>query len=235
MRGLLAQRRGGPATACAVFARLEQLARQWGASNPCVFPWAPDAIAAYLDRDLESDARRVIAWVDDNDVAPSRWPGVVVATGRAAIAERAGDADRAEAGFTEAMTLLGEMETAMPLVRARTLTDYGAFITRHGEPGRARPLLAEALRVTEACGAGWHADRARAQWRRAGGRSGTTPPGELTPQETAVARLVQTGRTNKEIAAKLHLSVSTVQTHLAHVYRKLGIRRRWELMARSRL
>jgi DNA-binding NarL/FixJ family response regulator len=68
-------------------------------------------------------------------------------------------------------------------------------------------------------------------WRRAGGRSGTTPAGELTPQEQAVAELARAGRTNREIAEQLFLSVNTVQTHLAHVYRKLGISRRWQLIA----
>ncbi|MBO0815419.1 MAG: helix-turn-helix transcriptional regulator, partial [Actinobacteria bacterium] len=73
--------------------------------------------------------------------------------------------------------------------------------------------------------------RARAEWRRAGGRSGTTPPGELTPQEAAVARLAKAGQTNKQIAAQLYLSVNTVETHLAHVYQKLGINRRSQLPA----
>jgi DNA-binding CsgD family transcriptional regulator len=46
-----------------------------------------------------------------------------------------------------------------------------------------------------------------------------------------VADLARSGRTNKEIAGQLFLSVNTVETHLAHVFRKLGITRRWELIA----
>jgi DNA-binding NarL/FixJ family response regulator len=53
----------------------------------------------------------------------------------------------------------------------------------------------------------------------------------LTPQEQAVADLARAGHTNKEIAAQLYLSVNTVETHLAHVFRKLGISRRWQLIA----
>jgi DNA-binding CsgD family transcriptional regulator len=48
-----------------------------------------------------------------------------------------------------------------------------------------------------------------------------------------VAALARAGRTNREIAQQLFLSENTVETHLAHLYRKLGIRRRWELIARS--
>ena len=37
------------------------------------------------------------------------------------------------------------------------------------------------------------------------------------------------GRTNQQISRELYLSVNTVETHLAHVYRKLNISRRGEL------
>ena len=50
-----------------------------------------------------------------------------------------------------------------------------------------------------------------------------------------MARLARTGKTNKQIAEQLYLSINTVETHLAHIYRKLGIRRRWELIARNDL
>jgi DNA-binding NarL/FixJ family response regulator len=113
------------------------------------------------------------------------------------------------------------------------LTEFGGFLVRRGDFTRARQVLGEAVHLGEEHGAHWHAARARAVWRRAGGRARRTRPGSLTPQEAAVAGLVRAGRTNRQIAGQLFLSENTVETHLAHVYRKLGIRRRWELIARA--
>ena len=96
-------------------------------------------------------------------------------------------------------------------------------------PLRSRQVLAEALAGAHRCGADWHARQALIELRRAGSRAGRIPPGQLSPQEKAVARLAQAGRTNREISRELYLSVNTVETHLAHAYRKLGIRRRGEL------
>jgi DNA-binding CsgD family transcriptional regulator len=104
---------------------------------------------------------------------------------------------------------------------------------RGGETARARMLLAEALHIAEECGAGWHANRARTQWRRAGGRTRTRKPDELSPPEVAVAQLAKAGRTNREIAHQLHLSIKTVETHLGHIYQKLDIRSRWQLIGRT--
>lgn len=59
------------------------------------------------------------------------------------------------------------------------------------------------------------------------------PHDMLTPQEDAVAALVATGLSNREVAAELFLSVKTVQFHLTRVYAKLGIRSRAELAARN--
>jgi DNA-binding CsgD family transcriptional regulator len=54
----------------------------------------------------------------------------------------------------------------------------------------------------------------------------------LTPAELAVARLVATGRTNRQAAAELYISIKTVEFHLAHIFAKLGVRSRRELTAR---
>lgn len=51
----------------------------------------------------------------------------------------------------------------------------------------------------------------------------------LTPAEQRVAWAAAAGRTNREVAASLFLSVRTVETHLAAVYRKLGVRSRTQL------
>ena len=56
----------------------------------------------------------------------------------------------------------------------------------------------------------------------------------LTPQELAVARLVVSGMTNREVAEELMLSTKTVEFHLSHVYTKLGVRTRSDLRARAR-
>ncbi len=228
-RGVLALRRGQVEEAAAIFGRMERSAVRWGLLEPCIYPWAAPAISAYLTCGRDDDAARVVDWLEPRAAAlPARWPKAVAAAGRAALAERQGDLDGAAEGFARAVSL---HHPAMPLARSDTLTDYGSFLLRHGRAGQARPVLAEALALAEGCGAGWHARQARVAWRRAGGRSGTTPSGALTPQEKAVADLARAGRTNREIAAQLYLSVNTVQTHLAHVYRKLGINGRWQLIA----
>jgi DNA-binding CsgD family transcriptional regulator len=229
-RGTLALRRGDLDSACATFSALWEIADALEVRDPCTVPWPADAIAAYLAGGRETDAARLIDWLAPSAQAlPARWPKVVLAAGRAALAEHHGDRETARHHYTEALALQEEMP--IPLARAQLLSDYGTFLHRQGDARRARPVLAEALRLAESCGAGWHAERARVEWRRAGGRTGTTPAGQLTPQEAAVARLAKAGRTNQEIAGQLYLTVNTVETHLRHVYQKLGIHRRVDLPA----
>jgi predicted ATPase/class 3 adenylate cyclase/DNA-binding CsgD family transcriptional regulator len=52
----------------------------------------------------------------------------------------------------------------------------------------------------------------------------------LTPSELGVVRLVSEGLSNKDIAARLFVSARTVQSHLTHVYTKLGLRSRVQLV-----
>ena len=47
--------------------------------------------------------------------------------------------------------------------------------------------------------------------------------GQLTPRELDVLRLLAEGRTNREITQQLHLSLSTVKTHLEHIMVKLEV------------
>nr|MDQ3611863.1 helix-turn-helix transcriptional regulator [Actinomycetota bacterium] len=51
----------------------------------------------------------------------------------------------------------------------------------------------------------------------------------LTERERQIVELVSTGRSTPLIAARLHLSQRTVENHLQHAYRKLGVRRRQDL------
>jgi DNA-binding NarL/FixJ family response regulator len=69
--------------------------------------------------------------------------------------------------------------------------------------------------------------------RRMEGDGADAPPRSgpelLTPREAAVLELLQAGRSNGEIAARLHIGVETVRTHARSIYRKLGVRSRREL------
>lgn len=52
----------------------------------------------------------------------------------------------------------------------------------------------------------------------------------LSPRETETLRLIALGHTSAEIAHKLHLSRRTVETHRAHIHRKLGLSTRAQLV-----
>ena len=55
---------------------------------------------------------------------------------------------------------------------------------------------------------------------------------ELTATERRVADLIAAGATNRDAAAALFVSVRTIETHVASIYRKLGVRTRAELARR---
>ena len=59
---------------------------------------------------------------------------------------------------------------------------------------------------------------------------GPAPATPLSPRETEVLRLIAWGNTNKEIAARLDLSVKTVESHKANGMRKLGMRGRIDIV-----
>jgi DNA-binding CsgD family transcriptional regulator len=222
---------GRLAEACELYAEMEATTSKVGIGEPCVVPWAGHAIAAYIGCGREDDARRLITWLEESsERLPCRWPRIAAARGGARLAEAAGDHAAAETLFGRALELHDGVD--LPLERFQTLLEHGRFLRRAGQPGRARPLLAEALGLAEASGADWLASQARDELRVAGGRRRRRDeqPGRLTAQERRVAESAARGATNPEIARQLYLSVSTVETHLEHVYAKLGIRSRRELM-----
>ena len=75
------------------------------------------------------------------------------------------------------------------------------------------------------------ADEAASELARVGARR-RAEHGVLTPAEERVAGLAADGLSNKEIAARLFVSVNTVERHLSHAYAKLGVTSRAKLTQR---
>lgn len=62
----------------------------------------------------------------------------------------------------------------------------------------------------------------------------STPPAHLTPRQAEVLRLLEQGRSTKQIAQELHLSRETVKNHVRHLLRALGVNTRLEAVAAVR-
>jgi DNA-binding CsgD family transcriptional regulator len=136
------------------------------------------------------------------------------------------------------LELLGESVTSLRdspalLERAHSLTELGAALRRAGQRAASREPLAEALDLAARCGARPLAARAREELKATGARprrEWRTGVEALTPSELRVVRLAAEGRTNREIAHELYVTLKTVEGHLARAYAKLGIEGRAQLL-----
>lgn len=167
--------------------------------------------------------------------AAARWadraeavPGGGADSGHGALArahaEQEGDPAAAARGAVRAAELFeaaGER-----LFAARAWLRAGTAHARCGQKPAARTELARAAEVFGSCGAlGLHARTVREQ-RRLGVRTrrpAARSDGRLSRREAEVAELVRQGFSNQAIAERLFLSPRTVETHVAHVFAKLGV------------
>jgi DNA-binding NarL/FixJ family response regulator len=97
--------------------------------------------------------------------------------------------------------------------------------------GAARAAFTAALEQFDQLGAARWAEKTAADLGRLPGRRPADRQ-ELTVREREVAELVAAGLANKEVAARLFVSLSTVEATLSKAYAKLGVRSRTELSSR---
>ncbi|MEU9379574.1 AAA family ATPase [Streptomyces sp. NPDC048279] len=127
--------------------------------------------------------------------------------------------------------------TGRPLALAAACEDLAELMARTGQAAAAIPYLEEASRLTSASGADRDQGRIRERLRQLGVRSvlartDTAGPWgwqDLTESERNLVPLVAEGLTNRAVADRLYVSVHTVNTHMKHIFTKLGINSRVEL------
>jgi DNA-binding CsgD family transcriptional regulator len=128
-------------------------------------------------------------------------------------------------------------EGPRPLAYASVLEDLGRVRSAAGgNTALAIGAFDEALSITTRAGAEWDSARLRGRLRRLGARRrhvGSERPktgwASLTDAEINVATLAVEGRTNRQIAESLFISPHTVNTHMRHIFEKIGINSRVQL------
>jgi DNA-binding CsgD family transcriptional regulator len=225
VRGFVDLWRGEPAAATGRFEEAEQSADAQGLGEPAVRWWRAEYAEALVSLERLDDAEELLAdWDDAARRLDRLWVLAEVKRCRGLLAAARGELEVARSLFEEAV--VEHRSAGDTLGLAQALLVLGAARRRSRQKRAARDAIAEALALFEECGAQLFAEKARAELGRIGGR---TREEGLTPAEQRVAALVAEGRTNREVAAALVLGERTVETHLTHIYAKLGIRSRTEL------
>ncbi|HKC29845.1 MAG TPA: LuxR C-terminal-related transcriptional regulator [Jatrophihabitans sp.] len=168
---------------------------------------------------------------ESTDASGTDWALAVQARCRALLS----DTEEAETLYREAIERL--LPTRLRLDLARTRLVYGEWLRRQSRRVDARKELRIAYEMFTDFGMEAFSGRARVELRATGerARSRTVDTlGQLTPQEEQISRLVAQGRTNREIAAQLFISPSTVEYHLHKAFRKLGAKSRAQLARRMK-
>ena len=225
MLGLLVA--GDAPGAVASFTRARRLLNELGVREVGVLGAMGDGLEALAASGDRGELASVIADLESSSASGRRpWAAADAARGRAFLLE----GEAAEIKMAEAATAYAGL--GMPFEAARCELWLGTWLRHRRQQRRARDTLAHAQETFARLGAEpWEA-RAASELARIGGRP--PAPMELTDAEREVADLVAEGITNSDIAARLHLSVRTVEAHLSHAYVKLGVHSRTALVAKLR-
>jgi DNA-binding CsgD family transcriptional regulator len=186
-----------------------------------------EAASRTADRALLESA---LDWLSERTrVISSEWAMGIEARVRALLSE----SEIAESLYRESITHLARTRVRLELARTHLL--YGEWLRRQRRRLDAREHLRTALDMFTSMGTEAFAARAERELLATGERARKRTVDtldQLTPQEEQVARLAAKGATNREIAAQLFITQSTVEYHLRKVFRKLDVKSRTQLAHR---
>ncbi|MEV6950408.1 LuxR family transcriptional regulator [Streptomyces sp. NPDC051183] len=224
--GLVELATGEAAKAVATLRRVAELEAAQQVVDPSILRWHGELAEALVAADAPDEAAELLAPVRATALALGRT-SVVAALDRArglCLSAR-GEAEPAVSLLQETERRLAELQ--LPLERARTLLALARVERRRRRRAPARDALRAAAEAFAQAGAHPWAELAREP-----SPAETGSPyalAALTEAETRLALLVADGASNQEAAAKLFVSVKTVEARLTRIYQKLDVRSRAQL------
>ena len=216
---------GNPAAADTHLRGLADLYARIGYGNVGVNLYLPNAIETALTLGEVARAESLLTLLE-RAASDNPWARATALRCRGLIAAAKREPAAAVASLEQAAEAHASSQD--PFEHARTLLALGTALRRGNQRRAARENIEQARNVFRRLGAPlWEAHAGR-DLASVSGR----PPGDtdLTASERRVAELVADGGTNREVAAQLVVSERTVATHLTHIYAKLGLRSRTELV-----
>jgi len=227
--GFIELSRGDPKAAHLWLQRVVQLEEAGGYDEPAAFHGDHNDIEALIEMGQLDEAAALVDRLERQGQALDRaWALAVGARCRGLLCAAQGDLLSAQAALERA--LVAHERIVEPFELGRTLLALGNVQRRRRQKQAARDTLLRAQAVFQGLGAASWAARAADEIQRAGlhlaGRE------QLTPTEARVAQLVSAGRTNREIAGALFITVKAVEANLTRIYAKLEVRSRTELALR---
>jgi DNA-binding CsgD family transcriptional regulator len=223
--GMLELSGGDAAAAWEHLRTLPAATRELGLNEPTIIPFSGYAIEALIGMGRLEEAEPLLEWLEERGRTLDRaWALAIAARCRALFLAAEGNLAGALSSVAQAMA--EHQRLPMPFERARTLLVRGIIERRAKQKRPARDSLEAALAIFEQLGATQWAARTRAELQRIGGRA---RPTGLTETELGIARLVADGKSNREIARAMFLSVKTVEANLSRIYAATGLASRTEL------
>lgn len=202
--------------------------RAWGSRSPAMLPWRTDAATILLATGQRKKALELAEEAVElaSSLGAPRCLGQAMRVRAQAIA----DADDRLKALDQAAAVLST--SGAELEHAHALVELGSNLRRRGQRVAAREHLSRARELAHRAAAEPLAERARLELLAAGGRPrrlALSGADALTVSERRVAELAASGYSNPEIAQRLFVGTKTVETHLSHVFRKLGVGSRTDL------
>jgi ATP/maltotriose-dependent transcriptional regulator MalT len=230
--GIAALRQGDAALAVTSLQGVWDHTTSEGVDDPGAFPVAADLVEALVESGDFATAVAVSERLRRLAVEQQHPWALATAERCDATVQLSGThVNGAEDRLAQAAAALGKLGCGFD--QARAMLFLGRVQRRLKKRAEARRSLGEAEAAFTQLGCDGWAKLARAELARVSGRR-SPDDGGLTPSERGVAELAAEGLSNKEIAARLFVSVYTVEGHLKRVYAKLGIRSRGQLASRLR-